>query len=246
MTKRPTARSPRPPGYLHDTHRPLNSLVMVLPLLLFFHMGAYAYGSALLAPRHIGQALHYLGATAFYLPPLLVVVVLLIQQLAHRDPWVVQPKVVVGMLAESALWIVPIVALYMVVERLFADAALAAAANGAADPLLRQILRAVGAGVYEEFLFRLALISIALLLLVDGARLKKEHAAIAAVLVTAVLFSLYHFPEAVFRGEAAFPWSDFVFRAAAGAYLGGLYLTRGFGVAVGTHTFYNLFVVAVQ
>jgi len=226
--------------YAHLTHRPLNCLAMILPLLVFFHVGTAYYGSRLLAPRDIDRVLRYFGATTAYLPAVLVVTVLLVQHVAHRDPWKVHPHALAGMVAESILWTVPIAAMNRVTGRLLA----AAAASEPAE-LLPQVLRAVGAGIYEEFLFRLVLISVAMLIFVDVFGLRKDVVAVCAAIGSAVLFSLYHFaghPTAA----AEFPWHDFVFRTLAGVYLGALMVTRGFGVAVGAHSFYNIYVAVMR
>jgi membrane protease YdiL (CAAX protease family) len=60
---------------------------------------------------------------------------------------------------------------------------------------------------------------------------------IIAVIATAVLFSLYHFAD-----MAEFQWPIFLFRALAGAYLGIMYLWRGFGVAVGAHICFDVYI----
>jgi len=228
-------------SYGQNTHRPLNALAMILPLLLLFQIGTAFYGTDLLAPRDIHRVLQYFGATAAYLPAILVVVVLLVQHAAHRGRWRVQPKVVAGMTGESVLWAVPIVLFSHVTGR-----PLAAQSGQNAQGLFEDILQGVGAGIYEEFIFRLVLISLIMLVLVDVAGLRRDVTAILAIAVSAVLFSLYHFSANDFADIAAFPWRAFVFRAIAGVYLGGLVITRGFGVAVGAHSFYNVYVAIVN
>jgi hypothetical protein len=227
-------------SYAWQAQRPLNCLVFVLPLLIFFQVGTLYYGTGLLAPRDIGRLLGFFGATAAYLPATLIVAVLLAQHLIRRDKWRLRPLVQVGMVGESLLWMVPLV----VLNHLAAGPLVQAATEpqNPATGALRHVLMAVGAGVYEEFIFRLAMISVALLIFVDVFELPKEAVAIGAVIVAACLFSLYHIAPNRIAGEG-FPWGDFAFRAAAGAYLGAVFILRGFAVAVGTHTFFNLYVV---
>ena len=111
----------------------------------------------------------------------------------------------------------------------------------------------LGAGVYEEFIFRLVIVSLVMLIGVDLIELPKEPVAVAGVIVAAVVFSLYHLsgPEIYglfhrsFPGMSApvaFPWKEFVFRTLAGLYLGGLFVFRGIGIAVDAHAFYNIYV----
>jgi membrane protease YdiL (CAAX protease family) len=96
----------------------------------------------------------------------------------------------------------------------------------------------MGAGIYEEFLFRLVGIGLIMLICVDLLKGPRGAVAAVAVVATSLIFSLYHF-----LGPEAFSWRLLVFRAGAGAYLAALYITRGFGVAVGAHACYNVLLV---
>ena len=229
---------PHPDSYARHTHRPLASLIFIAPLLLFFQIGAIFYRTSLLAPEDLGRLLGYFGATAPYLPPLFILAVLFIQHLAKKDDWRVRPTAMVGMAGESMLWMIPLIALNMMTSHL----ELQAAVHSNPSYIFQETLVAVGAGIYEEFIFRLVLVSLAILIFVDVFSLNKEAVAIIAVVVGAYLFSLYHFPSGQLGSGMPFPWSDFIFRAIAGVYLGGLFILRGFAVTVGTHVFFNLYV----
>ena len=231
---------PRPDSYARQTHRPLVCLAFIAPLLLLFQVGAAYYGSSLLAPGHLGELLKYFGATAAYLPALLIVAVLMIQHLAKKDPWELHGGVLVGITVESILWTVPLAVMSLLADRLVPQAATAEEA----PRLVQDVLVAVGAGVYEEFIFRLALISLAMFLFVDLLELPKEAVAVCAVIVSGCLFSLYHFLGGLPEGEIA--WKLFVVRMLAGVYLGGLFVGRGLAIAVGTHACFNLFVVLAR
>lgn len=229
-------------SYRWRTQRPLTCLVFLAPLLVLFQVGTLHYDTGLLAPKHLGQLLRSLGATGNYLPCLLVVVVLLLQHVLHRDKWRIRPRDLAGMLGESVIWAAPLVVLSQVMGELVAQVARDASEAG---PLMRleELLVAVGAGIYEEFLFRLVLISLVMLICVDVFGLRKDVVAAAAVLVGAALFSLYHLPVEQITGEEAFPWGTFLFRAAAGGYLGAMFVFRGFAIAVGGHIVYNVYVL---
>ena len=229
--------SARRDNYSRQTLRPLNCLVFILPLLLFFQIGTAYYGTALFAPRDLHKLLRYFGATAAYLPVVLIVAVLLTQHLARRDPWQVRPKALAGMFAESMVWAAPLVAMNYLTGLLPA-----AAAEPGAENALRQILTSVGAGIYEEFIFRLIFISLIMLIFVDVFELRKDVVAVLTVIVSAVLFGLYHFSGAQLLGGQGFSWPRLLFFTTAGVYLGGLFVFRGFGVAVGAHAAYNIYV----
>lgn len=102
------------------------------------------------------------------------------------------------------------------------------------------LLLSVGAGVYEEAMFRLFLLSLLFYLgkkLCDFLALPVFLAAIFAVLVSSLAFSGFHHLGAF---AAPFSWGAFFFRTFAGILLGGIFILRGFGVAVYTHAFYDV------
>lgn len=233
--------SSRRDTYRWRTHRPLNCLVFILPMLAFFQVGLFYHSTALAAPQDLGHILRFFGATAVYLPSLLIVAVLALQHVAHHDRLELQPRVLAGMAVESVLWAIPLVVLVQFIGQI---AALAApAAGGAPDWTFLEMLHlAIGAGIYEEFLFRLMFISLMLLLFVDVFALPKDIVAAVAIVVGAAAFSLYHFSLDEITGSNPFPWGRFAFYMAAGLYLGLLFVFRGFAIAVGAHILYNSYV----
>jgi membrane protease YdiL (CAAX protease family) len=92
--------------------------------------------------------------------------------------------------------------------------------------------------VYEEALFRLLLIP-ALYALLRILQMPSLVASTTAMTVSALLFSLAH--HAGTPGEA-FTWFAFIFRWLAGVYFAWVFMARGFGIAVGTHTAYDMLV----
>jgi len=223
--------------YYDQTQRPLNCLWFVLPIILTYHLGALWCGTGLLAPRDIAKLLQYFGARAWwYLPGSAVIVVLLLQHwFQHRRcPW--RPRVLLGMFVESLVGVLPLIVIDHLTGMVMSQ--LAAGDNG--QGVFRHVLIALGAGLYEEFVFRLVFISVVLLVLVDVLGLKQRITAPVAVVLSATLFSLYHFRSGRLDW-GSFPWSLFIFRTVAGCYLGGLYVLRGFGIAVGAHIFWNLY-----
>lgn len=240
------ARNINPPSvadltYRRLTQRPLYGLLFILLPLAIYHYGAIRYGEKILAPLDMRWLLEHFNATGWFLPPLVIVSVLVAQHIIHGHSWRVQPIVLAGMLIESCIWVVPLYCLDVLNAWLFApDGAPAGGAAMAAGKFANEFYNALGAGVYEEFLFRLALISLALLVMVDVFSLSRAPAATAAVIIGGILFSLYHFSKAQLTGAEPFPFSLFAFRALAGAYLGCLFVFRGYGVAVGAHAAWNI------
>jgi membrane protease YdiL (CAAX protease family) len=111
---------------------------------------------------------------------------------------------------------------------------------GAADSwsLPTQLMISLGAGIYEELLFRVILVSGLAWLARRVLGWSATGSGVFAVLVGAVIFSAFHYIG---------PYGDrlvlgsFTFRAVAGVLFSGLYLLRGFGVTAWTHALYDVF-----
>jgi membrane protease YdiL (CAAX protease family) len=99
----------------------------------------------------------------------------------------------------------------------------------------------VGAGLYEELVFRLVMIAVVHMILVDLLKMPSLNGAVIAVLVSSLFFSVSHFQG------APWPWdtSQFVFYSVAGLYFSLIYVFRGFGIVVATHAIYDILVTAI-
>jgi hypothetical protein len=109
--------------------------------------------------------------------------------------------------------------------------------------LLVDIVTGIGAGIYEELVFRLILICLLMLLFQDLLGMSRTRSVIFSVLISAVLFSAHHhffFVYGRFGAGELFSFSKFIFRTLAGIYFAVLFAVRGFGIAAGTHAFYNI------
>lgn len=105
---------------------------------------------------------------------------------------------------------------------------------------LGSLTMALGAGLYEELLFRVLLMGVMVGLL----RRLVPTAPYALAWLTAALVSSFVFSCAHYLGAAGdvFTPESFVFRLIAGALLAMLYAVRGFGVAVWTHALFDVLV----
>jgi hypothetical protein len=236
MSKQARSYFQRPLPYRRRTQRPLNSLLWLLPMLAVFHLGNLWWNTDLLAWQDIHRVLAFVGVTASWLPAVVVAIVLIVQHILRRDPWQLQGFTLLGMVFESAIGIVPLVAMCALTDKIWAQAV-----GGAADSVAKQIVSGVGAAVYEEFVFRMLFIGLVLLIFVDLLELDRHVVGTIAIMISAAVFSLYHFDRQQLTA-ATFPWKDFIFRALAGVYLGVIFLTRGLGIASGVHAFYNIYV----
>lgn len=111
---------------------------------------------------------------------------------------------------------------------------------GAASPTLQaDLVGSLGAGIFEELVFRLGLMSALVWIGVRAIRawsLPVWIVGVFAVVVSALVFSWFHH----LCGEP-FERTRFLFRTMAGLLLGLLMWGRGYGVCVYTHTVYNVY-----
>ena len=105
--------------------------------------------------------------------------------------------------------------------------------------LPHQLALSIGAGLYEELVFRVILVG-GLFLLINRFVAKKATAYVIAAAIGAFIFSLVHYTGAF--GDP-FQVSSFTFRFLFGLALNGVFLVRGFAVAAWTHALYDVFVV---
>jgi hypothetical protein len=189
------------------------------------------------------HALSSLGLSDHWLLPLLLFLILLTWQVLRFYDWRFSPGILAGMVVESVVWAVVLVGISRLIDCGFSyleqtKMPLLAVNSGGVEPSIASLIGYLGAGVYEETLFRLILVPVlfgALRLL----QMPQVAASALAVTGSALLFALAH--HAGSPGEA-FTWFAFVFRWMAGVFFAWIFVLRGFGIAVGTHTMYDILV----
>ena len=105
------------------------------------------------------------------------------------------------------------------------------------------ITLSMGAGVYEEILFRHILAGMVYLYLVKGCGWtgwREAAAVVLCLLSSSAIFSAMHYYGPL--GDA-WNWTSFIFRFGAGIALGLIYFTRGLGIAVYAHAIYDVLLV---
>jgi membrane protease YdiL (CAAX protease family) len=113
---------------------------------------------------------------------------------------------------------------------------------GTAPGKKEMIVLALGAGVYEEFIFRVILVSGFLFFLKDILRLQAHLSAILAMISASLIFSLFHYLGSY--GEVI-EIRSFLIRFGAGMFLSLLFILRGYGITAYTHTLYDLLVILI-
>jgi hypothetical protein len=230
------------------------SLLFALPLLLLYELlaavlardptGGVRNGADVLLKDLFFAVLGARGPLLF-----MAVVVLISIALVWRDMrvhrWQLRAWVFGGMMLESlALALALGVVVGTLTARLLGP--LGALAVPAMDVVptgwATQLMLSVGAGLYEELLFRVVLVSA----IANGARLAlgwtRGTSGVVATILGALIFSAFHYV-----GPYGDDWElqSFTFRTIAGLMFSALYLTRGFGITAWTHALYDVMVMMV-
>ncbi|MDB5392102.1 MAG: amino terminal protease self-immunity [Planctomycetaceae bacterium] len=242
------ASKTRGDDYWTAARSPLCCLIFLIPLLAAYEVGIIWLGGT--NPEFLRNGADYWmrvwleqqGSPLPWLLPFLVVATLLSWQVAGKFPYTCRLETLVGMAAESLLFACVLLLLAQGQEWLFrtyfGPVDLAITNRALAYPSLARIVSFLGAGIYEEVLFRLLAIPVAQVafrvLLVPP-----RYTLSASILATSLLFSLAHY-----LGPAADTFStySFLFRSLAGVFFALLFVIRGFGITVGAHAGYDLLV----
>jgi membrane protease YdiL (CAAX protease family) len=235
-------------SYFKRTLLPLQCLFFLLPLLVIYEIGTFLYATnhvtgemqTIRARAMFQSSFELIGVTGYSLPIYLVIGVLVIWHLVNRDKFSFEPKLYAKMALESAMWALPLVALMT----LIAKYAHPAAGLSTTEQLgVREMLvLSVGAGIYEELLFRLMGLSLIRLFAQHVLRAKLEQANYLAIIVTSIAFALYHYTP----GAGTFTFNAALQYCLAGVFFSGVYAYRGFGIVVGAHAMYDIMVVFIH
>ena len=241
-------------------------LVFLLPLVLAYEAGLAfllsdaEHGSVTTvdAHRRLVEFFAWFGIDArggLVLGGVAILVILLVWHVLERQPWRIEWRDLPVMAVESMILVLPLLGIARVAGQMMdgqPPAAVAGVAEGMggagggggfeALSLTGRLAISVGAGLYEELLFRMVLIALVHALIVDLAKGPGWLGWAVGIAISAAAFTVYH----ELRGAGGeLVASRVTFFATAGVYLGVLYAARGFGIVVAVHAIYDV-VVAVM
>lgn len=240
--------------YWTKSRAPRYSLVFALPLFLLYEALAASLastaGGGLRNAADVALKTPFLlfsgtrGSLAFFATVIAVCIFLVARDLTKTGERL-RPRVFLLMLGESAvLGLLLGIVVSMLTQRVLG--ALTLAMQAAPTPISSmslgtRLMLALGAGLYEELLFRVLLVGglAAGFTWLLGTR---TVAALIAAMLGALIFSAFHY-----IGEYGDPFElpSFTYRAIAGLVFSGLYLTRGFGITAWTHALYDVYVMVL-
>jgi membrane protease YdiL (CAAX protease family) len=254
MSNAPQEAIPAPPptdNYWRESREPLTSLAFIAPLLVVYEAGVLLPSGD--SARNgvdvwLRAILDGIGFGQYFLLPASTVGILLAWHYTTRRPWRVSRRVLGRMAVECLLLAACLVALNQLLGMVFQSlvapgpTAVACAVEPPAAPAfserLGNLLMFLGAGIYEELLFRLVLLSAAIGVLRRLGATARWSIAYAAA-ITSLIFAAAHYVGP--HGEA-FGLFSFACRFVAGVFFCALFVYRGFGVAAGTHAVYDILV----
>jgi len=235
-------------SYWQVSRAPRYSLLFALPLLVFYQVLAVLLAHGPRSVRNgadvILQGLFTAVAGAWG-PPLFMLCLIggglwLVVRDMHAHGSRLRASVFATMLGESvALALVFGLCVGTVtsgVLGLLQMLSIGAGAEGRIDAWTH-LMVSLGAGIYEELLFRVLLVGA----LAAGARAllgwRPMTAGVTATIIGAAIFSAFHYIGPY--GDRLDVYS-FVFRMIAGLFFSALYLVRGFGITAWTHALYDV------
>lgn len=237
-------------SYWRETNRPLVSLTFVAPLLLAYEAGLLWLGPVAMrngADVWLRNLLEAAGFGQYFLLPVLTVGSLLGWHHVRRDRWQVRGSVLYGMFIESIAYGGVLLLVAHLHHSVLVVPPTPMATGG--TPLIGAAISYLGAGVYEELVFRMIVLTGCTTLL-RGLGGKPAASWVVAIVLSSLLFALAHYQVQIdtpwFDWGAThgdlFSWSSFAFRFSAGLLFCLLFLSRGFGIAVGAHALYDILV----
>ena len=243
---------PRAGNYFSLTRTATYSFLAALPLFLAYEVLILVVNQGTEMPIRVGadlwikQAMAAMGATGVFsvgVAVLLIGTAIFVRERRKRLP--IHGSYFMAMIGESLMYAILVAFLVStVVGLVFPRAAsVSPGISGAGlQPLgtLNMLVLSIGAGLYEELVFRVLLVG-GLFWTFRNFSADQNSAYIVAAVIGAIAFSAVHYIGPL--GDA-FQMSSFFFRFLFGLALNALFLVRGFGVAAWTHALYDILVVS--
>jgi len=216
------------------------SFLFVIPLLALYELGMLFTGSTVknAADVAVKTPFHLLFGREAALVFNLAVIVGLFVVMWHQDErHRLNFNIFLPMLVESAVYAIFFGRLVAFLLYKLFPFVLAVPMGGG---LVRSLLLSIGAGVYEEILFRFMLLGGLYAIFVKLTPLNDTLCAFASIILASLLFSWMHYVGPM--GDRMLGQS-FCFRFLAGIILSVIYIFRGLGIPAYTHAIYDVLLV---
>jgi hypothetical protein len=225
----------------------LTNLILIFPLLIVYQLGVLVTYPMLNGADFVSGILF--GQLGFTQPQYLLFVAMvtlaflvsLVTLRRRHQPF--QTRIVVPIVLESTIYALTMGSLIVLVMTKVFGISPDLSAGIEQQGIVARLVMSLGAGVYEELVFRLGLLGGLAYLGQRVFRWGRWPSLVIALLISSVAFSAaHHIP----------PYGDplkldiFTFRVLAGVFFGLLFSLRGLAVAVYTHAFYDVYVLLIR
>lgn len=235
-----------PPAAKTNARNLLTSLILVFPLFLIYQLGVLFTLPMLNGADFVTTFLFTsLGLTLkgylLFLAVVVSIFALVVGLLKRKQQF--NGRVFLPVLLESVIYALTMGSLIVLVmtKVLGFPATLAAALER--QGFVGRTVMSLGAGVYEETVFRLGLLGGSIAVFEKLLGMSRWAAVLSGFVLSSAVFSFVHYLPPL--GDA-FSFGSFTFRLLAGVVFGLLFKLRGFAVAVYTHAFYDIFVLVIR
>ena len=230
-------------SYLNASKSKIYGLFFILPLLVMYEacivIGSYSSlyetrnGAEAFVKNFLNSIFDSSGQTVYS-----VLVALILLSLLWIDRKRLKNESLKGsyfffMILESFFF-----SLVLLVSMAFAKVSLLSVVTS--DVFFEEMYLSIGAGIWEEIIFRFFLLSSLLLFTTKILNFRRSLSIVLSIGASSIIFSYFH--HFGIYGEM-FNLGTFTVRSIAGVILGSIYLLRGIGISVYTHTLYDIMVV---
>lgn len=224
-------------SYFHRSKSLANSFLFILPLLVLYEVGIALQGASIknTADVIVKTPLLVFGKNGSLIFNSLVIAFLVVSVFYIEKEYRLNFRIFIPMFFESMVYALCMgYALGFVVYKVLFPYVLA---KPFSTSMWMGIILSVGAGVYEEIVFRLLLLSILYYLFVTLLKINKPISAIVSIILGALIFTSMHYVGTL---SDSFTYTNFTFRLLAGIFLSAIFMFRGLGIAVYTHAIYDV------
>ena len=227
--------------YLTVSKSPLYSFIFTLPLFLLYEVGIFLISSrdidqlrngADVLMRQVLESFGIYGMYGFGGTFLIGFLIAFLRQKKNLRTSEIESRFLLIMFFESIVWATLLVIMMIKIPTFLS--------LSNEDHLIQQVVLAIGAGIYEEFVFRVLLISGLVILFGLIFNWGEFGKTFLSVIISSAIFSIFHFFGS-YGDTFSFPL--FFVRFFAGIFLAMIYIFRGFGITAYAHSIYDLFVL---
>lgn len=230
-------------SYLEKTQDPYANLILVLPLFVAYQFGILLTGGVRNGVDFMTDLLFLAAGNnlwTYLAINLAIILAFVVALFAMRDKGSFQLEIWPWVIGESTVYALFLGTGVLAIMRNLGMGHLLATGAGESFGLIDKLVLSIGAGMYEELVFRLILTGGLFWLARKILDWTSWVAALFAVVASSLAFSGVHYIGGL---ADTFELGSFLFRFFAGVILAVIYYLRGFAVAVYTHAIYDIMVM---